>query len=70
MTIYYKTFEVWCDYPFQDMIDYRYCEFSYSKRKFKKIDGLNFDSNTSLEEKINHLKKELNLKNVSLIKIK
>lgn len=70
MIIYYRVIEVWCEYPFQDIIDHRYCEFSYSKRKFKRIEGLTFDSDTQLIEKEEYLKKELNLKRVALQKIK
>jgi len=70
MIIYYRVIEVWCKFPFQGEIDHRYCEFSYSKRKFKKIEGLTFNSDTQLTEKEEYLKKELNLKRVALQKIK
>lgn len=70
MTIYYRVIEVWCKYPWQDTIDYRYCEFSYSKRKFKAIENLRLDSNTSIKDKEDFLKKELNLKKVIVLKVK
>lgn len=35
MKIYYKVTEVWCEYPFQSEIDYRYCTFPFSKKKFQ-----------------------------------
>ena len=69
MTIYYRIIDVWCKYPFQDTIDYRYCEFSYSKKRFKGIENLKIDSQTSIKEKEDYLKKELNLKNVIVKKI-
>ncbi|OCK53194.1 hypothetical protein BA768_01165 [Chryseobacterium sp. CBo1] len=69
MTIYYRVIEVWCKYPFQDTIDYRYVEFSYTKKKFKSID-LKMDSNTSIKEKEEFLKDRLGLKKVTVIKIK
>lgn len=69
MTIYYRIIDVWCKYPFQDTIDYRYCEFSYSKKRFKSIENLKIDSQTSIKEKEDYLKKELNLKNVIVKKI-
>jgi len=69
MNIYYKVIEVWCNYPFQHEIDYRYCIFSYSKRKFKQINGLRIDSNTSIKDKEEYLQKELKLKSVKVIKL-
>ena len=68
--IYYKVIEVWCSYPFQNEIDYRYCIFSYSKRKFKKIEDIIMDSTTSIKEKQEYLKMKLNLNNVEVIKVK
>ena len=70
MTIYYKVIEVWCDYPFHQEIDYRYCIFSYSKRKFKIIENLQMDSKTSIQEKEDYLKEKLNLKKVTVLKAK
>ena len=37
MKIYYKVTEVWCEYPFQSEIDYRYCTFSFSKKKLSQL---------------------------------
>lgn len=70
MTIYYRVVEVWCDYPFHQEIDYRYCEFSYSKRKFKAIENLRMDSNTSIQDKEDYLKEKLKLKKVIVLKVK
>lgn len=69
MKIYYKVIEVWCKYPFQAEIDYRYCVFSYSKKKFKQIPDLIMDSTTSIKEKEEYLKLSLNLKKVEVIKL-
>ena len=69
MKIYYKVIEVWCDYPFQHEIDYRYCVFSYSKKKFKKIPDIIMDSKTSIKEKEDYLKMKLNLKKVEVFKL-
>lgn len=70
MTIYYRVIEVWCKYPFHQEIDYRYCEFSYSKKKFKVIENIRMDSNTSIKEKEDYLKGKLNLKKIIVLKIK
>lgn len=70
MIIFYKIIEVWCKYPFQQEIDYRYCEFSYSKKTFRKIKGLKLRSDTSIHEKETYLKKELNLKKLTVQKVK
>lgn len=61
MKIYYKVIEVWCKYPFQDTIDYRYCIFSYKKKPFTSI-GITMPSNTSIKEKEDFLKQELKVK--------
>lgn len=69
MKIYYKVIEVWWKYPFQSEIEYRYCVFSYSKRKFKEIPNLTMDSTTSIKEKEEFLKSNLSLKKVEVIKL-
>jgi hypothetical protein len=69
MKIYYKVTEVWCDYPFHTEIDYRYCTFSFSKKKFKQITDLIMDSTTSIKEKEEYLKMKLNLNKVEVIKL-
>lgn len=69
MIIYYKVTEVWCKYPFQNEIDYRYCTFSFSKKKFKQITDLIIDSTTSIKEKEEYLKLKLNLNKVNIIKL-
>jgi hypothetical protein len=43
--IYYKVTEVWCEYPFQSEVDYRFCMF-FQKKKFKQITDLIMDSTT------------------------
>lgn len=68
MKIYYKVIEVWCDYPFQDTIDYRYCNFSYKEKPFECI-GLKIDSKTSIKEKESFLKKELGFKKIKVVKL-
>lgn len=70
MNIYYKVVEVWCSYPWHNEIDYRYVEFSYSKKKFKAIPELKMESDTSIEEKENYIKEQLKIKKVKIIKIK
>jgi hypothetical protein len=62
MTMYYRVIEVWCKYPFSDVIDERYCIFSLSKRKFKAIDNLRIDSNTSIAEKEKYIFEQTGLR--------
>jgi hypothetical protein len=69
MEIYYKVVEVWFKYPFQSEIDYRYCVFSFSKKKFKQISDIIMDSTTSIKEKEEYLKLKLDLKKVKVIKL-
>lgn len=74
-TIYYKIIITYCDYPFMEIIDEKYVEFyektkSKGLKRYKKIDGLRIDSNTSIEEKKEYLKKELSLNEVDIIKLK
>lgn len=71
MKIYYKVFEVWCKYPFNQEIESRTCVFSISKKNFKsgEID-FTMDSNTSISEKKEALEKFLNRKNITVEKIK
>ena len=69
MKIYYKVIEVWCEYPFQDTIDHRYCIFSFTKKPFKDVD-LKLESNTSIKDKEDFLKERLGLKKVIVEKIK
>ncbi len=70
MIIYYKVIIVWSKYPFQDEVDEKYCEFYTSKVKRKVIEGLRMDSNTSIQEKEAYLKEKLNLKRVTVKKLK
>jgi len=69
MTVYYKVIEVWCSYPWQSEIEERFCLFSFSRKKFKEILGLKLDSNTSIKDKEEYIKKQLDLKTVKIIKI-
>lgn len=70
MIIYYKVIIEWQKYPFNDCIDKKYCLFSYSRKKFKAIEGLEIDSNTSIQDKINYLKTELKIRKIQIEKIK
>lgn len=69
MTVYYKVIEEWCKYPFQSEIEERYCLFSFSRKKFKEILNLKIDSNTSVKDKEEYLKEQLNINNVKVIKL-
>jgi len=71
MIIYYKTITVWCKWPFQDVVDQRYCIFSTSKKKFDKniIPNFRTESNSSLEEKRKLVESRLNKKVKTLIKL-
>ncbi|NML69998.1 hypothetical protein HHL23_09315 [Chryseobacterium sp. RP-3-3] len=69
MIIYYKVIEVWCPYPFQDIIDHRYCIFSFTKKPFRDI-KLKIESNTSIKEKEEFLKERLGLKKIQVLKVK
>lgn len=69
MTIYYKVIIEWQKYPMNDCIDKNYCLFSYSKKKFIPIEGLEMDSDTSLQEKEEYLKKELKVRKIKIEKI-
>jgi len=71
MDVYYRVVEVWCKYPFNQEIDYRYCEFSLSKKKFqsKKLD-ITCPSQTTIEEKQDLLKSFLKIKKINIIKLK
>ena len=75
MTIYYKTITVLCEYPFNDEVDYRYCEFytktkSKGSKRYQKIDDLVFESATTLKDKIKYLETMLEQKDIELIKLK
>lgn len=69
MTVYYKVVEEWCKYPFQSEIEERYCLFSFSRKKFKIINNLRIDSNTSIQDKEIYLKEQLNINKIIVIKI-
>jgi hypothetical protein len=69
MTIYYKVIEVWCPYPWQSEIEERHCLFSFSAKKFKEILGLKIDSKTSIKDKEEYVKKQLDLKTVKIKKL-
>lgn len=70
MKIYYRVITEWCKWPFNNEVDKRYCVFSYSKKRFSPIDGIEMDSDTSIKEKEEYLKQKLNLKKVTVEKIK
>lgn len=70
-TIYYKIHTIWCRFPFQDVIDEKYVKFYRKvKNKYIMIPQLEIESNTSIEEKKEYIRKELNIKRVNIIKIK
>jgi len=69
MKIYYKVIEVWCSFPFQDIIDHRYCIFSFSKKPFRDL-NLKLESSTSIKDKEQFLKERLSLKKVTVEKLK
>ncbi len=70
MTIYYKVIKTWCKFPFQNLVDTKSVEF-YEKIKgtFVQIHSLKIDSNTSIKEKEDYVKRELNLQKVEIKKI-
>lgn len=71
-TIYWKKIDVWCKYPFQQEIDYRYIEF-YSSKKCSHKHKYEFtcDSQIVGNERVKFVAKQLNLspKNIKLVKI-
>ena len=71
MIIYYRTITIWCKYPWNDVVDKRYCEFSTSKRKFEKH-KINFtcESNSDLETKRKAIEEYLGKKVKTLTKLK
>jgi len=71
MEIYYKVHTEWCKYPFNDVVDERYCEFFYKlKKKFIKLHSLKMESNTTIEEKLKYLKENYSEKVTKIIRIK
>jgi len=75
MTIYYKVHVIWCKYPFQDVIDEKYVKFyrkvkNKGSNRFQMILELEMKTNTTIEEKKEYLRKELNERNINVIKIK
>lgn len=69
-TIYYKVVIEWCKYPFHQEIERKYVEFSYTKKKFRPIEGLEMDSDTSIEEKTAYLRGKLKIHPIKVEKIK
>ena len=71
-TIYWKKIDVWGEFPFNQEIDYRYIEFSPSKKSFSK-QKYNFtcDSQVVNEDRLNFVAEHLKIdpKNIKLIKI-
>lgn len=73
-TYYCKTVTVFEKYPFQTEVKERFVEFyiktkSKGSKRFQKIEGLKFNSNTSLKEKENYLKSNLEKENIKLFKL-
>jgi hypothetical protein len=73
-TYYYQTVTIFEKYPFQSEVKERFVEFyvktkSKGSKRFQKIEGLRFKSNTSLTEKENYLKANLEKENIKLLKL-
>lgn len=58
MNIYYNKVDVWCEYPFNDTIDYRYVEYSTSRNKFKQNKFLESDVTLSMSERLQLVKEK------------
>jgi len=70
MTVYYRVITVWCKWPFNDVVDEKYCEFSKSKGHFDKQKlPFRMESNTSIEQKQEFVKEKLNLNSVTIKKL-
>ncbi|RBW62909.1 hypothetical protein DS884_00935 [Tenacibaculum sp. E3R01] len=69
--IYWKKIEVWCKYPFQHEIDYRYIEF-HSKKRHNYKTKLSFHCASTVvgKNRVSFVANELGLnpKNVKLVK--
>ncbi len=64
---FYKVVEIWAKYPFSDEIEERYVEFyelgkkkPSGKRPLLKLNGLRMDSATSIKDKEDYLKTQIN----------
>ena len=69
-TIYWKKIDVWCEYPFNQEIDYRYIEFHSKKRtNYKTKYPFTCDSQLVNQDRINFVAKQLGL-NPKTIKLK
>lgn len=71
MNIYYKKHTVFCKYPFHQEVDYRYVEYSRSKKNFTKaIVFTHYTHEYKTEkERIKKLKDIMEVKNIKLIKV-
>ena len=69
-TIYWIKKEVWCEYPFQNEIEYRYIEFHTNIRHNNKT-KLEFQCNSDIigEDRFNFVAKKLGTKNFKLVSI-
>ena len=69
-TIYWIKIDVWCKYPFQNEIDYRYIEFHTSVRHSHKT-KLNFTCDSSIvqEKRFDYVAEKLGTRNFKLISI-
>jgi hypothetical protein len=70
MNIYYNKVTVFCEYPWNQEVDYKYVQYSTSKRKFTKKVFMQTDVTLSMEERKIAVAKKLNIKksNINLIK--
>jgi hypothetical protein len=71
MNIYYKKHTVFCKYPFHQEVDYRYVEYSRSKKNFRKAIVFSHytDEYKTEKERKQKLKQVLNVKKIELIKL-
>lgn len=71
MNIYYNERKVFCKYPFNQDIDYKYVVYSTSKRKFNKQIFSESDVTLSMAERKKLVSEKLNIKlsSIKLIKL-
>lgn len=73
MNIYYKRFETFCKYPFNQEVDEKWVEYSKgNKRNFNKNVFAKSDVSLNMKERTEFIAKELNIKKskICLIKVK
>lgn len=70
MNVYYNKVTVFCKYPFNQEVDYRYVRYSTSKRKFNKKIFMETDVALSIHERKKAVSEKLNIKESSIKLIK